>query len=231
MQVRAAAPTAPLESDPNSGLLYIIFGMLTMAAVGLFAFLAYQATHTPPTRTPAVVVASETPQAKPTNTPARPSPRPERTSSPLAVKTPAPPQPRPVYTPPPPRPVPTRQPVVEQPSLTHGYPSIPQASVPKATPRPKPSDPDPVETQPFPEPGAPTPIAAQPQRPQFEPFGDAPPTSTKKPGGQRISGPGWVWYPKTRTWEWEWEGHPQPFQPPPPPPDGGRGGPAGLPGY
>jgi len=223
MQVRAATPTAPLESDPNSGLLYMIFGMLTMAAVGLFAFLAYQATHAAPSHTPAPI-ASATPIVTPSKAPSLTPPRPERTTAPLAVKTPS--RPQPSHSPRPPKPVPTKQPEVRQPSLTSGIPSVPQANnVPKASPRPRPtSEPTPVDTQPLPDPGAPTPIAAQ-QPPPVQ-FNDVPPTTTKRAGGQRgLSGPGWVWYSKTKTWEWEWDGHPMPPLPPGPPPDGGPGGP------
>lgn len=224
MQVRAAAPTTTLESDPNSGLLYMIFGMLTMAAVGLFAFLAYQATHTVPSRTPAPVVASETPRATPSKAPAKLAPRPERTSTPLAVKTPpaTPPKPRPSQSPPPPKPAPSKQPVVDQPGLTQGYPTVPQSTVPKATPRPKQPDATP-EFAPLPDPGAPVPISVPP--PASDP--NNPPITTLKPGGQRISGPGWVWYSKTRTWEWEWPSRQRPEFAPPPPDEGPSRGPGG----
>ncbi|MBN9414569.1 MAG: protein kinase [Candidatus Eremiobacteraeota bacterium] len=221
MAVRGAAPTNHLEADPNSGLLYMIFGMLTMAAVGLFAFLAYQATHpTPlPTSTPGVAV---------TVTPAAPRPAAvsasERPAQPLAVK----PRTRPAAPKPKSTPKATARPaVVEHPSINDGLPVVPQA-----VRRPKP-EPDPIPAAttapPAPAPApAPAPVPAQPPA---DPYAMNPPTTVARPNGKRIGPPGWVWYGEREGWEWEWPGKTRPPQgtPPPPPPEGSA--PGRPPGY
>ncbi|MBS2037894.1 protein kinase [bacterium] len=240
LQVRAAAPTTQMESDPNSGILYMTIGMLTMAAIGLFGFLAYQATHQPST-TPTPVVAAHSPEPKPSQAPPRPvvtlkkPTRPELPAQPdrLATRPPVP-QPQPPKGPklsPPPKPQ------VERPSL----PSLP--SVPVAAHRPKLPKPDAPVFQPPTEPNvAPTQAAPAPA-PFPDPASDVPP-APKKPNGKRIGPPGWVWYGKNGGWSWEWPGHtipregPPPFDPdvidpmhgPPGPPEGPPK-PGTIPGY
>lgn len=229
MQVRAAAPTATMESDPNSGILYMTIGMLTMAAIGLFGFLAYQATHQPPSPTSSPVVAISTPSPRPSQAPPKPvrvkqPSRPEQHTRPdtLATRPPVPrPQPTraPQLTPPP-------KPQIERPSL----PS--QPSVPVAAHRPKlpPAEKPPEQLPPAPplEPAQPVPAAPAPA-PAADPYAFAPPTTTQKTGGKRFAvAPGWVWYGKSKGWAWEWPGHSPPNAPPPPEPD--ANGNLGFPG-
>ncbi len=219
MQVRAAAPTTPLESDPNSGLLYMIFGMLTMAAVGLFAFLAYQATHASPSHTPAPAVAVTTPSPSPSKAP--PKPRPEKTRQPLAVQHP---QPAPAPAPAPaPRPVPTKQPVVQHVE----QPRLPDSDVPVAPTRPKPSEtpaPPPPLVAPPQLPPPPDSVVINPQ-PQPQPAGNyglaTPGKKFKFPSRGVVYGHarGWIYYPMPKGWVWTGG----PGGPPIPPPPGEDG--------
>lgn len=234
MQVRAAAPTANMESDPNSGILYLTIGMLTMAAMGLFGFLAYQATHQPPAPTSSPVVAisapspTASPAAQPRQVPIKHPTRPEQQVRPETLATRPPlPQPRPTQAP---RVTLPPKPQIERPSLPV------QPVVPVAAHRPKLP---PVEGTPNLLPPAP-PEVAQPApapapAPAPDPYAFAPPTTTQKIGGKRFGlAPGWVWYGKSRGgWAWEWPGHSPPNAPPPPEPDANGnlpGGPPGIPG-
>ena len=238
MPVRAATPTATLESDPNSGLLYMIFGMLTMAAVGLFAFLAYQATHTPPTRTATPLAASSPIVAPaPAETPLK-NPRPETTRQPLGMNRPLS---RPTQSPSParkPQPAPTKQPVAQRPAQVE-QPRLPGASypgaVPTAAPRPRPTQDPPLDL-----PHPPDPVAINPE--QQPPVPSAPPapntadtglaTRGKKfkwpsKGVQYLEMPFWIYYGPSKGWAWTGGGGAPPT-PPPPAEDGSVMGPFGT---
>ncbi|MBX3166848.1 MAG: serine/threonine protein kinase [Candidatus Eremiobacteraeota bacterium] len=219
----AQAPTASLEPDPNSGLLYMILGMLTMAAVGLFAFLAYQATHASPGRTPAPLAAASSPAPSATKAPPK-NPRPEKTRQPLAVNHSRP-------TTPPPAPAPTRQPVVQRPAQVE-RPRLPGASYPGAVPTARPrSRPTPTPLPELPEPVVlDTPAASPP-----------PPSNSEDTGlatrGKKFKWPsqgviyremrGWVYYGPSKGWVWTGP-VPGPPTPPQPAEDGSVTGPFGL---
>ncbi len=234
MQVRAATPTASLDSDPNSGLLYMIFGMLTMAAVGLFAFLAYQATHTPPSRTPAPLATAASPS--PTPSKLAKNPRPEKPRQPLAVK---PPQPKPSQAPPTapaPQPAPTSEPVVQRPPQVE-QPRLPGSSypgaVPTAPPRPKPTQAPPPDFPPPPEQVAVNTPVAPPPPPSVSGAGDTGlATRGKKfqwpPKGVRYNEmPYWIYYGRSKGWVWTGGGQ-GPQMPPEPSEDGSVMGPFGI---
>ncbi|MFN8611154.1 MAG: protein kinase [Vulcanimicrobiota bacterium] len=231
LQVRAAAPTSQMESDPNSGILYMTIGMLTMAAIGLFGFLAYQATHQP-TSTPSPVVAVSSPSPQASQAP--PAPRHVTPKKPAHQEQPRPPQ-NLATRPPAPQPRPTRVPQVTPPPRPQvERPSLPtQPAVPVAAHRPKPPKidrPGPPEELPQPLPQETVPVAAPAPPPAQDPFAFAPPTSTARSGGKRFPiFPGWVWYGKNKGgWAWEWPNHPAPNAPPPPEPDAnGNVGPPG----
>lgn len=204
LAMRSAAPTNSLAGDPNSGVLYMTIGMLTMAAFGLFAFLFYQANQPTPTRTPRPVVAV-TPEAPPSpkktpvaqKPPGRPSdPRPK--SNPLATRPHSEPTRAPV-----PKPSPSTQPAVERPSLpTTGYPGhVPTAPPPRPQVTATPEQlPPPVEVAP---PPAPAPVATRPgERPYPWTFPQT---------------PGWEWHGRNKG-GWRWTGGPG-APPLPPEPD------------
>lgn len=219
MAVRPAAVTTQMEADPNSGLLYMIFGMLTMAAIGLFAFLAYQASH--PTQLPAPPspgVAPATPVVSSTGKPVVTVP--ERPAQPLGVlPRPVPAaRPKPVAVPQKKKPV-----VVKRPSVSDGLPAVPQAvRRPRATPQPTPQ----ATSEPVLAP-APVPDPAT----AADPYANEPPTTVARKNGRRIGPKGWVWYGEREGWEWEWPGKSMPPQGPPPPPPPEGSAPGRPPGY
>lgn len=215
LAMRSAPTTNNLGSDPNSGVLYMTIGMLTMAAVGLFAFLFYQANQATPTRTPAPVVAV-TPVAQPspkkTTAPSKKPPLrqqdPPVHSNPLATRPN--PEPKPL-----PKPTPKVQPVVEQPSLPTGHVPVAAPPRPKVTPTPQ-EQPPPIE-----QPTAPPPVAASPP----------PPRPGERPYPWTFpQAPGWEWYGRNKG-GWRWTGGPGgPPTPPEPDANGNFGQPPPFPG-